>query len=128
MSKRRRAALWLGTTLLVGLAPVAPATAQGVTPTVAGVVPATAGGATKDYIVILKDSVSVAAKVRKETALGNDVTDVFASKVKGFVAELDTADVRRLKSDAQVLIVEPDSVMSVIDTQEPTSTTDASTS
>ena len=128
MSKRRHAALWLGTTLLVGLAPVAPATAQGVTPTVAGVVPATAGGATKDYIVILKDSVSVAAKVRKETALGNDVTDVFASKVKGFVAELDTADVRRLKSDAQVLIVEPDSVMSVIDTQEPTSTTDASTS
>jgi subtilisin family serine protease len=128
VSKRRRAALWLGTTLLVGLAPVAPATAQGVTPTVAGVVPATAGGATKDYIVILKDSVSVAAKVRKETALGNDVTDVFASKVKGFVAELDTADVRRLKSDAQVLIVEPDSVMSVIDTQEPTSTTDASTS
>lgn len=79
--------------------------------------------ASRDHIVILKDSASVAAKVNKETSLGNEVSDVFSSKVKGFVAELDNADVRRLKQDPQVLIVEADSLMSVIDTQEPTTTT-----
>ena len=80
-----------------------------------------------EYIVILKNSASLAAKVNKEASLGNDVNDVFASKVKGFVAELDPADVRRLNKDSQVLIVEPNSVMSIIDTQEP-STTSSSTS
>ncbi|MFM2113686.1 MAG: hypothetical protein RL643_644, partial [Actinomycetota bacterium] len=105
----------------MALLPVAPAAAG-------RALPAVVGGDTKDYIVILKDSVSVAAKVDKETSLGNDVSDVFSSKVKGFVAELDTADVRRLKNDAQVLIVEPDSVMSVIDTQEPSTTTVATSS
>ena len=80
-----------------------------------------------EYIVILKNSASLAAKVNKEASLGNDVNDVFASKVKGFVAELDPADVRRLNKDSQVLIVEHNSVMSIIDTQEP-STTSSSTS
>lgn len=61
--------------------------------------PANTTGGERDHIVILKDSVSVAAKVNKETALGNEVSDVFASKVKGFVASLDNADVRRLKQD-----------------------------
>lgn len=82
---------------------------------------------TQDYIVILKETVSVAAKVSKETSLGNEVSEVFASKVRGFVAELDPADVRRLKSDAQVLVVEPDSVMSVVDFMEPTTTLASST-
>ncbi|MFM7391700.1 MAG: S8 family serine peptidase, partial [Actinomycetota bacterium] len=81
----------------------------------------------KDYIVILTDSASVATKVRKEESLGNDVSNVFSSKVKVFVAELDNADVRRLKPDSQVLVVEPDSTMSVIDTMEPTTTTVAPT-
>jgi len=104
---------------VVVLAPVAPA---------AAVAPATTSGLSKDFIVILTDGASVAAKVSKEASLGNDVSDVFRSKVKGFVAELDAADVRRLKQDPQVLIVEPDSVMSVIDTQEPSTTTSSTSS
>ena len=54
----------------MALLPVVPAAAV-------SAVPAVAGGDTKDYIVILKDSVSVAAKVNKETSLGNEVSDVF---------------------------------------------------
>ena len=113
----------------MALLPVAPVSASSVPPASIGRgSPATSDVEGKDYIVILKDSVSVAAKVNKETSLGNDVSDVFSSKVKGFVAELDSADVRRLKNDTQVLIVEPDSVMSVIDTQEPSTTTVATSS
>jgi len=112
--------------LVAALAPVAPVAAQPVASAPSALQPANTTGGERDHIVILKDSVSVAAKVNKETALGNEVSDVFASKVKGFVASLDNADVRRLKQDPQVLLVEADSVMSVIDTQEPTTTSSTS--
>ncbi|MEY3615082.1 MAG: Peptidase inhibitor, partial [Actinomycetota bacterium] len=119
MKIRRHLSLLISLAFVVVLAPVAPA---------AAVAPATTSGSSKDFIVILTDGASVAAKVSKEASLGNDVSDVFRSKVKGFVAELDAADVRRLKQDPQVLIVEPDSVMSVIDTQEPSTTTSSTSS
>ena len=119
MKIRRHLSLLISLAFVVVLAPVAPA---------AAVAPATTSGLSKDFIVILTDGASVAAKVSKEASLGNDVSDVFRSKVKGFVAELDAADVRRLKQDPQVLIVEPDSVMSVIDTQEPSTTTSSTSS
>ena len=105
--------------LLVALVPVSSAGA------VSGVLQ-NSTAPSSEYIVILKDSASVAAKANKEASLGNDVNDVFASKVKGFVVELDAADVRRLKNDSQVLIVEPNSVMSIIDTQEPSATSTSS--
>ncbi|NDD61121.1 MAG: hypothetical protein EBZ46_02600, partial [Actinobacteria bacterium] len=78
---------------------------------------------TKDYVVILTENASVASKVNKEESLGNDVNDVFSSKVKGFVAELDASDVRRLKKDPQVLVVEPDATFSVGVTDESTTST-----
>ncbi|MFM8970580.1 MAG: protease inhibitor I9 family protein, partial [Actinomycetota bacterium] len=105
---------------VVALLPIAPAAAsREVAPGVrstpdAWSTPGNTSANGKDYIVILTDSASVATKVRKEESLGNDVSNVFSSKVKGFVAELDNADVRRLKQDSQVLVVEPDSTMSVI--------------
>ena len=85
-------------------------------PTVVPSTPVSAASTqTGDFIVILNDSASVADKVRAEQSRGNEVSDVFNSRVKGFVAELDEGDVRRLRRDAQVLIVEPDSTMSVAD-------------
>jgi subtilisin family serine protease len=75
--------------------------------------PAAASAQTGDYIIILGESASVAEKVRSERSRGNEVSDVFSSRVKGFVAELDAADVRRLRGDAQVLVVERDSTFAV---------------
>ncbi|MFM8956728.1 MAG: protease inhibitor I9 family protein [Actinomycetota bacterium] len=133
MVNRRALGLFLAASAVVVLLPIAPAAASsGVAPGVRSTpdvwsTPGNTSANSKDYIVILKDSASVVAKVRKEESLGNDVSNVFSSKVKGFVAELDNADVRRLKQDSQVLVVEPDSTMSVIDTMEPTTTTVAPT-
>ncbi|MFM8506358.1 MAG: protease inhibitor I9 family protein, partial [Actinomycetota bacterium] len=129
MVNRRALGLFLAASAVVVLLPTSPAAASsGVAPGVrstpdAWSTPGNTSANGKDYIVILKDSASVVAKVRNEESLGNDVSNVFSSKVKGFGAELDNADVRRLKQDSQVLVVEPDSTMSVIDTMEPTTTT-----
>ncbi len=90
---RRLLSALLCSVLLAALVPVSPALATG------GALQ-NSMAPSREYIVILKDSASVAAKVNKETSLGNDVNDVFASKVKGFVAELDAADVRRLQKDS----------------------------
>ena len=127
MRTRRTIALAACVSSLFALVPVAPVTAVHSSITSGRNEPSNVAGATRDHIVILRDSASVAAKVNKEASLGNEVSDVFSNNVKGFVAELDTADVRRLKRDPQVMIVEPNSVMSVIDTMEPTTTTVAST-
>ncbi|MBU3674281.1 MAG: hypothetical protein FGM34_04410, partial [Solirubrobacteraceae bacterium] len=61
-----------------------------------------------DYIVLYKAGTNVTAEARSEEARGNDVQDVFRSAVKGIVAPLDSADVRRLRSDPDVLVVERD--------------------
>ena len=97
--------LFLSVTIVVAVLPVAPAAA---TTRVAD------AAQSKDYVVILTENASVAAKVNKEESLGNDVNDVFSSKVKGFVAELDPTDIRRLKKDPQVLVVEPNATFSEI--------------
>ena len=69
----------------------------------------------QDYVVILEDGTNVTAKVAAEQRRDNAVSDVFRSSVDGFVAELDAADVRRLRNDPHVLIVERDRVVSAFD-------------
>jgi subtilisin family serine protease len=76
----------------------------------------------QDYIVILDDGTNVAAKVAAEERRDNDVSDVFRSGVDGFVAELDAADVARLRNDPQVRIVERDRLVRALDTTAPAST------
>lgn len=66
-----------------------------------------------EYVVTFDSDVDAVAKARKERALGNDVSDVFSEAVEGFVATLDAGDVRRLRSDADVLAVEPNSTIRV---------------
>ena len=66
-----------------------------------------------DYIVLLKDGTNVSRKVAKEAGMGNAVSDVFTSAVDGFVAELDSKDVARLRKDKDVLVVERDQTLSI---------------
>jgi subtilisin family serine protease len=75
--------------------------------------PASAIAPTGDYIVILKDGVNLDRKVAKEAGLGNAVSDVYSSAVDGFVAELENADVVRLRKDKDVLLVELDRTLSI---------------
>ena len=75
--------------------------------------PALAIAPTGDYIVILKDGVNLDRKVAKEAGLGNAVSDVYSAAIDGFVAELDNADVVRLRKDKDVLLVELDRTMSI---------------
>ena len=70
---------------------------------------------TDDYIVVFKEGTNVERKVAKEAGLGNAVSDVFTAAVDGFVAELDTTDVARLKRDRDVLVVEPNRTISLDD-------------
>ncbi|NCV97854.1 MAG: hypothetical protein EBW27_07700, partial [Acidimicrobiia bacterium] len=126
----RRLPLIVALGLVGAVLPVAPTAAA--VPDVAAAVPGAVvvpsnTSPTKDYVVILTENASVASKVNKEESLGNDVNDVFSSKVKGFVAELDASDVRRLKKDPQVLVVEPDATFSVGVTDESTTSTTTST-
>ncbi|MFM8776560.1 MAG: hypothetical protein ACKOEH_06720 [Actinomycetota bacterium] len=57
---------------------------------------------TGDYIVLFAKSADLSSKITKEARLGNAISDVFDGSTNGFVAELDSADVRRLKSDRDV--------------------------
>ena len=66
-----------------------------------------------EYVVTFDSDVDAAARARKERALGNEVSDVFTEAVDGFVATLDAADVRRLRSDSDVIAVEPNSTVRV---------------
>jgi subtilisin family serine protease len=66
-----------------------------------------------EYVVTFDPDVDAVAKARKERALGNEVSDVFSEAVEGFVATLDANDVRRLRSDGDVLAVEPNSTIRV---------------
>ncbi len=61
---------------------------------------------TGDYIVMLSSNADLQTKIAKEARLGNSISDVYDGSANGFVAELDAADVRRLKADRDVLIVE----------------------
>ncbi|NBU60640.1 MAG: hypothetical protein EBS27_02540, partial [Actinobacteria bacterium] len=78
-----------------------------------------------DYIVMLSSNADLQTKVTKEARLGNAISEVYDGSANGFVAELDAADVRRLKADRDVLIVELDRVIRLDD--DSTSTTSSST-
>lgn len=59
-------------------------------------------------IVLMQPDANLAAQVRAEEKRGNDVDTVIRTIGKGFVADLDQADVSRLRQDPDVLLVEPD--------------------
>lgn len=66
---------------------------------------------TDDYIVLFRASEEASERARAERRKGNRVEDVFTSRVNGLVAELDRADVERLRDDPRVLTVERDGVV-----------------
>ena len=82
---------------------------------------------TGDYIVMLASDADLQTKIAKEARLGNSISDVYDGSANGFVAELDAADVRRLKADREVLVVELDRVIR-LDDEATTSTTSSSSS
>ena len=81
------------------------------------VTPALAHAATsQDYVVILDSGANVTARVQSEESRQNDVSEVFRHGIDGFVASLDATDVRRLRNDPQVLVVERDRQFYSLDT------------
>lgn len=100
---RRRLSAAVAAGLLGSLVPVA-------TPLIST---ASATAVAGEYVVTFDSDVNAAAKARKERALGNEVSDVFSEAVEGFVATLDAADVRRLRNDADVIAVEPNSTVRI---------------
>lgn len=80
-----------------------------------------------DYIVLLAENADLQSKISKEARLGNSISDVYGGSANGFVAELDAADVRRLKSDRDVLIVELDRVIRLDDDSSTTSSSTSTT-
>ena len=80
-----------------------------------------------DYIVLLTQNADLQTKITKEARLGNSISDVYDGAANGFVAELDANDVRRLKADREVLIVELDRVIR-LDDDSTSSSTSSSTS
>ena len=74
---------------------------------------ATAAGAPGEYVVTFDSDVNAQVKARKERLLGNDVSDVFSQAVDGFVATLDAGDVRRLRSDPDVVAVERNRIVRI---------------
>ena len=85
-------------------------TAFAITPAIANAAPS------QDYVVILNSGANVTTKVHSEEARQNDVSKVFRHGVNGFVARLDPTDVRRLRNDPQVLVVERDRQLYSLDT------------
>ncbi|MCX6530846.1 MAG: S8 family serine peptidase [Actinobacteria bacterium] len=79
-----------------------------------------------DYIVLFSNNTDLQTKISKEARLGNAISQVYDNVANGFVAELDAADVRRLKADRDVLVVELDRVIRLDD--EAVVTTSTSTS
>ena len=69
----------------------------------------------QDYVVILEDGANAGSKATAEERRDNPVSDVFRAGVDGFVAELDAADVARLRNDPQVLVVERDRLVRALD-------------
>ncbi len=79
--------------------------------TVAGalVVAGSAAAATETpQIVIMKPDANLSATVRGEERRGNDVDAVIRTIGKGFVADLDSADIARLRNNPDVAHIEPD--------------------
>ena len=106
-------------TLVVALAVVVAQTAWLLAPPAS---PAVALAPAADHIVVLREGSDLAAKIAKEARLGNAVSDVFTEAVDGFVAELDSADVARLRKDRDVTVVEPDRAIRLDDGTDTTTT------
>lgn len=70
--------------------------------------PGAGAAAETPQIVLMQPDANLAAQVRAEEKRGNDVDTVIRTIGKGFVADLDAADVKRLRNDPDVLLVEPD--------------------
>lgn len=78
-----------------------------------GTATASAADTATPQIVMIDPAANLTAKVRTEERRGNDVGDTFRAIGKGFVADLDKADIARLNRDPDVLLVEPDRPMSI---------------
>ena len=60
------------------------------------------------FIVVYRDGVSLASRLRAEADLGVKPLEVFRNAFQGFVARLDRRDLRRLEADPRIRILEPD--------------------
>lgn len=78
-----------------------------------GTATASAADTATPQIVMIDPAANLTAKVRTEQRRGNDVGDTFRAIGKGFVADLDKADIARLNRDPDVLLIEPDRPMSI---------------
>ena len=65
-------------------------------------------------IVLVEPDANLSAMVRSEERRGNDVDQVIRTIGKGFVADLDRADIARLKDNPDVILVEPDRPVQLI--------------
>ena len=72
---------------------------------------AVAAPSTDDYIVLLRAGADAPDVARAERRRGNEVEEVFDSRVNGLVANLGPADVKRLRQDPDVAVVERDGVV-----------------
>lgn len=79
--------------------------------------PASASAGQGDYIVLYDSTRELREGVASEKARGNQPEKVFKSAVKGFVAPLDSSDVKRLRSQDGVLAVEADRKVSSLVTR-----------
>jgi subtilisin family serine protease len=68
-----------------------------------------------EYIVTFNPSSDLNAKLGKEMRLGNSISDVFTSAAEGFVANLDAADVERLRRDGDLATIELNRPVSIAD-------------
>ena len=75
---------------------------------------------------MFSDNADLQAKITKEARLGNSISQVYDNAANGFVAELDASDVRRLKADREVLVVELDRVIKLDDESATTSSSSTS--
>jgi subtilisin family serine protease len=77
------------------------------------------------YIVVLKADSSGAEAVRAKTKArtrGNRIQHEYGSAIKGFSAKLDKRALAQVENDPAVAYVEPDQVMTVVQTQQPNAT------
>ena len=64
--------------------------------------------ASTSQIVMIDPAANLSSLVRAEQRKGNEIDQTFRAVGKGFVAELDAADIARLNRNPDVLLIEPD--------------------
>ena len=81
--------------------------------------PQVASAATSDdYVVMLRAGADAPEVAREERKRGNQVEEVFDSRVNGLVADLEPRDVRRLRLDQDVVLVERDAPVRAFGTRD----------